>query len=96
MSLQFHCSMRELRASSAYLCAPKTVGCWGTGSIIQNGRHEQICEVWSAPGPIGRGEVQENWRARTFPIVTSHQIALSIHVSKLVQRQKETKPAAKL
>lgn len=89
MSIQFHTSLTSLLSSSSYLCAPQTVGCYSTGSLIHHGRHEQLCEVWSAPGPIGSGEVQQDWRARTFPLLTSTQIALSVHTDKLVARKEK-------
>ncbi|ORY87503.1 thioesterase-like superfamily-domain-containing protein [Leucosporidium creatinivorum] len=90
LSLQFHCRL-PLPPSSPYLASPRTVGCYSHGSVIQQGRHEQLVEVWSAPGPIGEGEVQDEWRKRCVPLLTSTQIALSVGTGKMAGRTKPSK-----
>lgn len=90
LSLQFHCRI-PLPRSSPYLASPRTVGCYSHGSLIQQGRHEQLVEVWSAPGPIAEGEVQEDWRKRCVSLLTATQIALSVGTGKMQGRTKPSK-----
>ncbi|KAK4048195.1 hypothetical protein OIV83_004900 [Microbotryomycetes sp. JL201] len=81
MSVHFHA---RLPLTGPYLSAPQTIGCYSKGSgIISQGRHEQLVEVWTAPGPIGTGEVQEDWRRKCIPLATSTQLALCVPASKL-------------
>lgn len=90
LSLQFHCRL-PLPHSSPYLASPRTIGCYSHGSVIQQGRHEQLVEVWSAPGPIAEGEEQKDWRKRCVPLLTSTQIALSVGTGKMQGRTKPSK-----
>lgn len=87
-SIQFHAAL-PFPSDTPYLVAPRTVGCYSTGNIISEGRHEQRCEVWTAPSAIGvGGDVPEDWRARSFPLLTSTQLALSVPTAKLVKKAK--------
>lgn len=43
VSCQFHA---KLPLQAPYIGAPSTVGCFSTGKMIHEGRHEQIIEVW--------------------------------------------------
>lgn len=80
MSIQFHAS---LPLTSPYLFSTKTVGCYSHGKVIHQGRHEQLVEVWSAPGEIGRGEEQEGWRKKSMLLASATQIALSIPIASM-------------
>ncbi|KAM0789381.1 hypothetical protein ACM66B_000210 [Microbotryomycetes sp. NB124-2] len=86
MSVHFHA---RLPLTGPYLSAPRTIGCFSRGGpIISQGRHEQITEIWTAPGPIGQGQVQEDWRRKCIPLATSTQLALCVPASKLISGTK--------
>lgn len=61
-----------------YLADLYTLGVYSPGgSPIHQGRHEQRIEVWTAPGPVGKGEEQADWRERSLLLCTSTQAALT-------------------
>ncbi|KAK4057320.1 hypothetical protein OIO90_001817 [Microbotryomycetes sp. JL221] len=81
MSVQFHA---RLPVTAPYLSSEKTIGCYGRGGpLVSEGRHEQLVEVWTAPGPIGKGEVQDQWKRRCLPLATSTQLALTVPAGKI-------------
>ncbi|KAI5480212.1 hypothetical protein MNV49_001540 [Pseudohyphozyma bogoriensis] len=95
MTLQFHCAL-PLPPESPYSFAPNTVGCFSTGKQIHEGRHEQIVEVWSAPGPIGGEENKDpEWRKKSALLVTATQIALSVNIGRMKTGIK-AKPESKI
>jgi hypothetical protein len=92
LSMQFHA---PLPLPEAYPSAPRTVGCFTAGERkpILSGRHEQVVEVWSAPGPIGKGQIELDWRKRSMLLASSTQIALSVGIDTM-KTGVEKKPEA--
>lgn len=75
ISLQFHA---PLPVASPCLSDSRTVAVHGPGGTgLHDGLHEQRCEVWTAPGPVGSGQEQEGWRERSALLVTSTQVAIT-------------------
>ncbi|SCV69799.1 BQ2448_1193 [Microbotryum intermedium] len=82
MSIHFHAKL-PFPSNSPYLNSPKTVGVYSTGHHIQQGRHEQLTEVWTAPSALGQGAVQDDWRERSMLLISGTQLALSVDIQKL-------------
>lgn len=62
--------------------AARTVGLWSIGKFMQDGRHDNSVEVWTAPCELGDGsEEQKDWRKGQYCLCTSTQMALTLPLS---------------
>lgn len=63
--------------------APRTVGIFSTTKWIQDGRHDDTVEVWSAPSTIGTGQPavtpgSDEWRKTSQILAVSTQVGLTV------------------
>ena len=61
-----------------------------SGRFLNEGQHDVYVEIWSAPGPIARGEVrEEGWRDKMVCIAISTQMALWVSMDVNMRKGKE-------
>lgn len=58
----------------------RTVGLWAEGKHLQDGRHDNTVEVWTAPCELGdtSARVQEDWRKEQHCLLLATQMALTL------------------
>jgi hypothetical protein len=63
--------------------AKRTVGLFAYGSFMQDGRHDNSVEVWTAPCELGQkdAKLDKDWRKDQFCLAVSTQMALTLPIS---------------
>jgi hypothetical protein len=58
----------------------RALGVFAAGRFVSHpsGRHDVLVEMWSAPGPIGEGEVREGWKEGMRCLAVARQVALTV------------------
>lgn len=71
----------KIPKSSKY--ARRTVGLHAYGTFMQDGRHDNSVEVWTAPCELGEANatVDKDWRIDQFCLAVSTQMALTLDIS---------------
>jgi len=70
----------KVKLSAIHQHAQRTVGLWSTGKFMQNGRHDNSVEVWTAPCEFGDrdAKISEDWRSEQHCLLISTQMALTL------------------
>lgn len=73
----------EFKVKLDSLHAQRTLGLWSTGKFMQDGRHDNSVEVWTAPCEFGDkdAKVPEDWRDKQHCLLISTQMALTLPLS---------------
>lgn len=61
----------------------RTVGLWAEGKHMQDGRHDNTVEVWTAPCEFGdrSAKIEPDWRKKQYCLCVSTQMALTLPLS---------------
>ena len=61
----------------------RTVGLWSEGRFLQDGRHDNSVEVWTAPCELGDkgAKIDKDWKKEGHCLCISRQMALTLPIS---------------
>jgi len=73
--------------------ASRSIGVYTVGKFMNDGRHDEYTEIWTAPCNIGDGKETSDWREHQVCLATSTQMAYVVPMENNLQKEKnrETK-----